>query len=100
MSAVTAGIASRLTSSITSGTISDVSAEGKARENRLRRAAHRQGYQLAKNPRRDPRAIGFGSYRITDPRTGGVVAAFGWDDRPGESDRLAEAEAWLSGKDR
>jgi hypothetical protein len=94
------GIVSRLTSGITPSTVDDVSTEGKARENRLRRAASRQGYHLTKNPRRDPRAIGFGGYRITDPRTGAVVAAFGWDDRPGERDRLAEAEAWLQGEDR
>jgi hypothetical protein len=50
--------------------------------------------------RRDPRAIGFGGYRITDPQTGAVVAAFGWDDRPAEGDRLADAEAWLTGQER
>jgi hypothetical protein len=92
---VTPGITSRLTSGITPSTFAGVSTEGKARENRLRRAAGRQGYRLAKNPRRDPRAVGFGSYQITDPRTGAVVATFGWDERPGEGDRLAEAEAWL-----
>jgi len=91
---------SRLTPGITPGTVSGVVAETKARENRLRRTAERQGYRLAKNPRRDPRAIGFGSYQITDTKTGEVIASFGWDDRPNGSDRLAQAEAWLLGKDR
>jgi hypothetical protein len=30
-------------------------------------------------------------------QTGDVVAEFGWDERPGMADRLAEAEAWLTG---
>lgn len=72
---------------------------GKARENRARRAAQRQGYRLEKSPRRDPRAIGFGGYRITDLQSGEAVAVFGWDDRPGTADRLAEAEAWLQGEE-
>lgn len=71
---------------------------GKARENRARRAARRQGYRLEKHPRRDPRGIGFGAYRIADDRTGEVVAAFGWDDRPGGADHLAAAETWLRGE--
>ncbi len=74
--------------------------DSKARENRARRAAQRQGYRLEKNPRRDPRAIGFGAYRITDEQTGEVVASFGWDDRPGPAGRLAEVEAWLAGETR
>ncbi len=77
-----------------------VDTDGKARENRARRAAQRQGYQLAKNPRRDPRGIGYGGYRIADQGTGEVVASFGWDERPGPADRLSEAEAWLQGKER
>lgn len=52
-----------------------------------------------KNPRRDPRGIGFGSYRVTDAQDGSVIANFGWDDRPGPADRLAEAEAWLQGEE-
>jgi hypothetical protein len=34
----------------------------KVRENRLRRAAKRQGYLLVKSRRRDPRAIDYGLY--------------------------------------
>lgn len=80
-----------------SGYVDDVDAEGKARETRARRAAQRQGYQLEKNPRRDSRAIGFGAWRITDARSGDVVASFGWDERPGTADHLADAESWLHG---
>lgn len=74
--------------------------DGKARENRARRAAQRQGYRLVKNPRRDPLGLGFGGYRIADQEDGAVVASFGWDERPGTADRLTEAEAWLHGEGR
>jgi hypothetical protein len=37
----------------------------KVRENRLRRMAVRQGLELHKSRRRDPRAIDFGRYGIT-----------------------------------
>ncbi len=47
------------------------------REKRLRRAALRQGLQLAKSPRRDPYARGFGRYRIENPNRGGAVVAGG-----------------------
>ena len=79
--------------------VETVAEDGKARENRTRRAAQRQGYRLVKNPRRDPRAIGFGAFRITDPQDGAVIASFGWDERPGPADRLAQAEAWLQGEE-
>ena len=36
----------------------------KVRENRLRRMAKRQGLHLVKNGRRDPRAIGYGTWCI------------------------------------
>jgi hypothetical protein len=48
--------------------------EEKARENRARRAAARQGLRLEKSRARDTRAIGYGSYMLVDARTGGVVA--------------------------
>jgi hypothetical protein len=38
----------------------------KSREDRLRRTAERQGLRLAKCRRRDPRAIGFGTYMLVD----------------------------------
>ena len=47
--------------------------EAKARENRLRRKAGRQGYTLAKSRLRDPDATGYGTYTLTPakgkPRT-------------------------------
>ncbi len=39
----------------------------KVRENRLRRMAERQGYQLRKSPRRDPYARDYGGYMLVDP---------------------------------
>lgn len=38
----------------------------KSRETRLRRMAARQGLTLRKSPRRDPRAIDYGSYILVD----------------------------------
>lgn len=46
----------------------------KVRENRLRRAAERQGYRLSKSRRRDPRAIDYGGYMVIDIQTNGIVA--------------------------
>ena len=46
----------------------------KVRENRLRRAAGRQGLRLSKSRRRDPRAIDYGGYMIVDTSTNAVVA--------------------------
>lgn len=37
----------------------------KALENRLRRVAERQGLTLTKSRRRDPRAIGYGTFTLT-----------------------------------
>jgi len=39
-----------------------VSDEGKVRDNRLRRAAERQGLTVRKTRRRDPRALNYGRY--------------------------------------
>ena len=44
------------------------------RENRLRRAAHRQGLRLERSRRRDPHALDFGTYRLLNSRTAAVVA--------------------------
>lgn len=46
----------------------------KIRENRLRRMAARQGLRLSKCRRRDPRAIDFGCYMLTDTEKNCVVA--------------------------
>lgn len=47
----------------------------KVRENRLRRMADRQGLVLEKCRRRDPLAIGFGTFMLIDAGTGAVVAS-------------------------
>ena len=39
----------------------------KVRENRLRRAANRQGLAIHKSRRRDPRALDYGWWMIVDP---------------------------------
>ena len=38
----------------------------KVRENRLRRMAERQGLELRKSARRDPRAIDYGTYMLSE----------------------------------
>ena len=40
----------------------------KARENRLRRKAERQGYKLEKSRLRDPDATGYGTFTLTAAR--------------------------------
>lgn len=72
------GITSGITRGIVSGMNSDVPSadeiaamtdqDRKVLENRLRRAAQRQGLRLEKSPLRDPRALGYGTYRLADPR--------------------------------
>lgn len=47
----------------------------KVQENRLRRAAERQGLRLRKSRRRDPRALDFGTYMLVDYATNSVTAA-------------------------
>ena len=66
--------------------------EAKVQENRVRRALHRQGYSLVKCRARDPRAIGFGQYFITDRRTNSVVA--GGATQGGFDLTLDDAERW------
>jgi hypothetical protein len=69
----------------------------KVRENRLRRMAARQGLRLARNPRRDPRAIDYGSYMLTDAHEA-TVADFGWDNprSPEGASWLDDVEVWLT----
>jgi hypothetical protein len=43
--------------------------EDKVRENRLRRAAERQGLRLEKSRLRDPRAINYGTFRLVNAQT-------------------------------
>lgn len=58
-------------SGITSGIISGMaSSTEKVRENRLRRAAERQGFMLVKSRRRDPRALDYGLYVLVEDSAG------------------------------
>ena len=47
----------------------------KARENRLRRIAARQGLHLTKSRARDPQTPDFGTYMLTDLATNFLVAS-------------------------
>jgi hypothetical protein len=47
--------------------------EEKARENRLRRMARRQGLALKRSRQRDPRASGYGGYMLVDIAINGIV---------------------------
>ena len=69
-----------------------MTSDDKVRENRLRRAAERQGLHLERSRRRDPRALGYGTYRLTEARTGRVVAS---GSEGGYGLTLEEVEAYL-----
>ncbi len=49
----------------------------KTYENRLRRAAERQGYMLVKSRRRDPRAIDYGKYVLVEDKKGNRIGRHG-----------------------
>jgi hypothetical protein len=66
----------------------------KVREARVRRMIDRQGYLLEKSRRRDPRAVGYGHYRIIDPTTSTVVTAGA--GRGAYNMSLDQAEAWAT----
>jgi hypothetical protein len=70
----------------------------KIRENRLRRAAARQGLTLRKSPRRDHRARSYGTYMLTSTDSNGtvVVAAAEENGREGYGLTLDEVEQRLS----
>ena len=62
-------------------------------ENRIRRMASRQGLELRKSYRRDPRALDYGMYVLVDPETNTIV--FGADT--GRYDQtLEQIEAYLT----
>ncbi|MGH3053657.1 MAG: hypothetical protein ACRDL7_01605 [Gaiellaceae bacterium] len=63
----------------------------KVRENRLRRAAARQGLELQKIRRRDPRAIDYGRYWLLDSETRAV-----WLDQGRFGLSIDDVEEWLS----
>ena len=65
----------------------------KIRENRLRRMAERQGLQLMKSRRRDPRAIDYGTYMLTNPSTNTLAL---WGNPDGYGLTLDEIEAALT----
>lgn len=64
----------------------------KVQENKARRVARRRGFTVERCRRRDPKALGFGRYRIVEKRTYQVVAG---GEPSGYSMTLAEVEAWL-----
>ena len=68
-------------------------ATDKTRETRLRRMAERQGLRLERSRRRDPRAIGYGTYRLADPNGNVAVAA---DRLSGYGMDLDTIETWLT----
>lgn len=49
----------------------------KVRENKVRRAAERQGYAISRNRRRDPRALGYGTYSIAGTHPATATASAG-----------------------
>ena len=68
----------------------------KNRENRLRRMAERQGYQLRKSSRRDPDALDYGRWMILDPYSNTVVTGAG---PVGPDMDLDDVEEWLTRKE-
>lgn len=49
----------------------------RSRENRVRRAAQRQGLAIQKSRRRDPQAVDYGGYMLIDPYTNFVLLGAG-----------------------
>ncbi|GAB3535433.1 hypothetical protein GCM10027403_13050 [Arthrobacter tecti] len=69
----------------------------KVRENRLRRAAERQGLRLMKSRVRDPRALLYGTYQLADTRTDSIVLA-NHTLQQGYGMGLDDVEQYLQGK--
>lgn len=76
-----------------SSTMRGTALSTKIQENRVRNMAKRQGLELQKSRRRDPKALGFGGYMLIDIATNTVIT--GADPYP-HSLTLDDAEAWLS----
>lgn len=55
-----------MTPGIVSSTLSGMDNAAKARENRARRMAERRGFALEKSRRRDPLAVGYGTWTVRD----------------------------------
>jgi hypothetical protein len=69
----------------------------KVRENRLRRMAERQGLRLEKSRRRDPSAIGYGRYMLTNPWNSNAVIGPEGVGPTGEPNwTLDDVEAYLT----
>lgn len=66
-----------------------------SREKRARRAAQRQGLNLTRSSRRDPRALDYGHWWITDDNTGALITPAGSHDVARRGLSLDEVEAWL-----
>lgn len=60
--------------------------------------ADRQGFRLEKSRRRDPRAIGYGTYQIVDAQTGAVAPVLIDDQEVAELSGLDldAVEKWLT----
>lgn len=88
--AIPCGVVSSCPSGITSGIVTGVNetAARKVRENRLRRAAGRQGLTLTRSRKRDPLAVDYGRVQVL--RSGEVV--FSTTD-------LDDLERWLTQPD-
>jgi hypothetical protein len=69
----------------------------RGREQRLRRAAKRQGVALVKAKTRSPDHPSYGTYGLIDPARNAWVAA-DWNNGYGLT--LDEVEAWLSDEER
>lgn len=72
--------------------------ELKIRENRARRAARRQGYELAKIDKRDPRALGHGRWKLAEPGGKLVISHVVRGIETGASLDEIEAKLGLSGE--
>ena len=72
----------------------------RVRENRLRRAARRQGYVLHRSRTRDPRALDYGSYWLVDTAGArGVVLGRIPGDWHSDAADLDDIERYLMGED-
>jgi hypothetical protein len=71
-----------------------MTAADRTRETRLRRMAERQGLRLERSRRRDPRAIGYGTYQLVDSASHTIAAG---DTNNGYGLTLDDVEHALTG---
>jgi hypothetical protein len=67
----------------------------KVRENRLRRAAERQGFKLHKSRRRDPQQWAYGGYWLTNAANGDVIRLWNTEGLPNFGVTLDVIETFL-----